>query len=92
MAERSKALRSGRSLPWRRGPTETLDFNYIAYEEMNKRTKGNTESSSFIYTLPCIKKHQPAPCEGSNSRPSDYETDALPNCANEACAVMSCER
>ena len=67
-------------------PTKTLDFNCIAYEEMNKRTKGNTESSSFIYTLPCIKKAPDCPVWGSNSRPSDYETDALPNCANEACA------
>ena len=58
-------------------PTKTLDFNDIAYEEMNTRTKGNTESSSFIYTLPCIKKHQTAPCE---ARTHDLQIMRLTRC------------
>ena len=44
-------------------PTKTLDFNYTAYEGLDKGTKGNSESSSFLYTLPCVKKHRSAPCE-----------------------------
>jgi hypothetical protein len=58
-------------------PTKTLDLNYIAYEGLDKRTKGNAESSSFIYTLPCIKKHHSAPCE---ARTHDLQIMRLTRC------------